>query len=122
MNPLKRLGRRRASVLSLVAMAALVTPGAATTATAAPDATAARHAPAATAAPAAARASTLGAQAAQSGRYFGTAVAAGRLGDGTYTGILDREFNSVTARERDEVGRDRAVPRHSSTSAPQTRS
>ncbi|MEU5322592.1 non-reducing end alpha-L-arabinofuranosidase family hydrolase [Streptomyces sp. NPDC021056] len=78
MNPLKRLGRRRASVLSLLAVAALVTPEAAT---AAPDAV---------------RASTLGAQAAQSGRYFGTAVAAGKLGDGTYTGILDREFNQVT--------------------------
>lgn len=82
MNPLKRLGRRRASVLSLLAMAALVTPEAATAATDAADAV---------------RASTLGAQAAQSGRYFGTAVAAGKLGDGTYTGILDREFNSVTA-------------------------
>ncbi|MFK8909071.1 non-reducing end alpha-L-arabinofuranosidase family hydrolase [Streptomyces sp. YS-3] len=78
MNPLKRLGRRRASLLSLLAVAALVTPGAAT------------------AAPHAVQASTLGAQAAQSGRYFGTAVAAGRLGDGTYTSILDREFNSVT--------------------------
>jgi endo-1,4-beta-xylanase len=81
MNPLKRLGRRRASVLSMLAVATLVTPVAATAAPAAPDAV---------------RASTLGAQAAQSGRYFGTAVAAGRLGDGTYTGILDREFNSVT--------------------------
>ncbi|TLS44292.1 1,4-beta-xylanase [Streptomyces montanus] len=91
MNPLKRLGRRRASVLSLLAMAALVTPEAATAAPDAPDA-----ARAATTAPDAARASTLGAQAAQSGRYFGTAVAAGRLGDGTYTGILGREFNSVT--------------------------
>lgn len=78
MNPLKRLGRRRASVLSLLAVTALVTPVAAT---AAPDAV---------------RASTLGAQAAQSGRYFGTAVAAGRLGDGAYTSILDREFNQVT--------------------------
>ncbi len=78
MNPLTRLGRRRASVLTLLAVGALVTPAAAT---AAPDAV---------------RASTLGAQAAQSGRYFGTAVASGRLGDGTYTGILDREFNSVT--------------------------
>ncbi|WP_327725858.1 non-reducing end alpha-L-arabinofuranosidase family hydrolase [Streptomyces europaeiscabiei] len=85
MNPLKRLGRRRASVLSLLAMAALVTPEAATAATDAADAADA------------VRASTLGAQAAQSGRYFGTAVAAGKLGDGTYTGILDREFNSVTA-------------------------
>jgi endo-1,4-beta-xylanase len=78
MNPLKRLGRRRASVSALLAAVALVTPG---TATGAPDAV---------------KASTLGAQAAQSGRYFGTAVATGRLGDGTYTGILDREFNSVT--------------------------
>lgn len=78
MNLLKRLGCRRASVLGLLAATVLVTPG---TATGAPDAV---------------RASTLGAQAAQSGRYFGTAVAAGRLGDGTYTGILDREFNSVT--------------------------
>src|SRR5689334_2819210 len=43
-----------------------------------------------------AAASTLGAAAAQSGRYFGTAVAAGKLGDGTYTGILRREFNAIT--------------------------
>ncbi|MFE5757931.1 non-reducing end alpha-L-arabinofuranosidase family hydrolase [Streptomyces massasporeus] len=78
MNSTKRLGCRRASVLGLLAATVLVTPG---TATGAPDAV---------------QASTLGAQAAQSGRYFGTAVAAGRLGDGTYTGILDREFNSVT--------------------------
>ncbi|MER5446661.1 endo-1,4-beta-xylanase, partial [Streptomyces sp. NPDC002764] len=78
MNPLKRLGRRRASVSALLALAALVTPGAAS---AAPDAV---------------RASTLGAQAAQSGRYFGTAVAAGKLGDSTYSGILDREFNMIT--------------------------
>ncbi len=42
-------------------------------------------------------ASTLGAAAAQSGRYFGTAVAAGRLGDSTYVGILNREFDMVTA-------------------------
>src|SRR4051812_42891855 len=41
-------------------------------------------------------ASTLGASAAQSGRYFGTAVAAGKLGDATYTGILTREFNMIT--------------------------
>jgi endo-1,4-beta-xylanase len=43
-----------------------------------------------------AAASTLGAAAAQSNRYFGTAVAAGKLGDGTYTGILRREFNAIT--------------------------
>ncbi|GIE77373.1 beta-xylanase [Actinoplanes philippinensis] len=41
-------------------------------------------------------ATTLGASAAQTGRYYGAAIAAGRLGDGTYTGILNREFNSVT--------------------------
>jgi endo-1,4-beta-xylanase len=46
--------------------------------------------------PAQAAASTLGAAAAQSGRYFGTAVAAGRLGDSTYSTILDREFNMIT--------------------------
>ncbi|ELP62739.1 non-reducing end alpha-L-arabinofuranosidase family hydrolase [Streptomyces turgidiscabies] len=87
MNPLKRLGSRRASLLGLLAATVLATPGTAT------------GAPASAAAPAApdtVRASTLGAQAAQSGRYFGTAVAAGRLGDRTYTGILDREFNMVT--------------------------
>jgi endo-1,4-beta-xylanase len=42
-------------------------------------------------------ATTLGAAAAQSGRYYGTAVAGGRLGDSQYTAILDREFNMVTA-------------------------
>ncbi|MFF9280440.1 endo-1,4-beta-xylanase [Streptomyces griseosporeus] len=41
--------------------------------------------------------STLGAAAAQSGRYFGTAIASGRLGDSTYTSIANREFNMVTA-------------------------
>src|SRR4051812_8162505 len=45
--------------------------------------------------PANAAASTLGAAAAQSGRYFGTAIAAGRLGDSTYTTIAGREFNMV---------------------------
>jgi len=41
-------------------------------------------------------ASTLGASAAQTGRYFGAAIAAGRLGDATYTRILSTEFNAVT--------------------------
>ncbi|MEU8517870.1 endo-1,4-beta-xylanase, partial [Kitasatospora sp. NPDC048722] len=41
-------------------------------------------------------ATTLGSAAAGSGRYFGTAVAAGRLGDSTYSTILDREFNAIT--------------------------
>src|SRR4051794_25904736 len=44
-----------------------------------------------------AAAGTLGAAAAQSGRYFGTAIAAGRLGDSTYTTVAGREFNMVTA-------------------------
>ncbi|WP_433500466.1 endo-1,4-beta-xylanase [Sphaerimonospora sp. CA-214678] len=47
--------------------------------------------------PADAAASTLAAAAAQSGRYFGTAIAAGKLGDSTYTTIANREFNMITA-------------------------
>ncbi|MFB9629958.1 endo-1,4-beta-xylanase, partial [Nonomuraea helvata] len=43
-----------------------------------------------------AAASTLGAAAAQSGRYFGTAISAGRLGDSQYTTIAGREFSMVT--------------------------
>ncbi|MFD5541716.1 non-reducing end alpha-L-arabinofuranosidase family hydrolase, partial [Streptomyces sp. NPDC127079] len=39
---------------------------------------------------------TLGAAAADSHRYFGTAVAAGRIGDSTYSTLLDREFNMIT--------------------------
>ena len=42
-------------------------------------------------------ASTLGASAAEHGRYFGTAVATGKLGDSTYTTLLAREFNMYTA-------------------------
>ncbi|MFC6016798.1 endo-1,4-beta-xylanase [Plantactinospora solaniradicis] len=41
-------------------------------------------------------ATTLGASAAERGRFFGTAVAAGRLSDSAYTTILNREFNQVT--------------------------
>lgn len=48
-------------------------------------------------APADAAASTLGAAAQQSGRYFGTAIAAGRLGDSQYTTIANREFDMITA-------------------------
>ncbi|MFC9691244.1 endo-1,4-beta-xylanase [Kribbella sp. NPDC056951] len=44
-----------------------------------------------------AAATTLGAAAAQSGRYFGAAVSAGKLGDTQYTTILNREFGSITA-------------------------
>ncbi|WUR57423.1 endo-1,4-beta-xylanase [Micromonospora chokoriensis] len=39
---------------------------------------------------------TLGASAAEKGRYFGAAVAAYKLSDSAYTTILNREFNSVT--------------------------
>ncbi|MEU7039196.1 non-reducing end alpha-L-arabinofuranosidase family hydrolase [Streptomyces sp. NPDC046237] len=46
--------------------------------------------------PSSAGAANLGTQAAPSGRYFGTAVAAGRLGDSAYTAIADREFNMIT--------------------------
>jgi endo-1,4-beta-xylanase len=44
-----------------------------------------------------AAAGTLGAAAAQSNRYFGTAIAASRLSNTTYTTIAAREFNMVTA-------------------------
>ncbi|MGW7689765.1 non-reducing end alpha-L-arabinofuranosidase family hydrolase [Streptomyces asiaticus] len=71
-------GRSRACALGLLAAVVMAVPG---TANATSDAT---------------RATTLGAQAAQSGRYFGTAVAAGKLGDATYSTILNREFNAVT--------------------------
>ncbi len=46
--------------------------------------------------PSSAGAAGLGTQAAPSGRYFGTAVAAGRLGDPAYTALADREFTMVT--------------------------
>jgi endo-1,4-beta-xylanase len=41
-------------------------------------------------------ASTLGAAAAERGRYFGVAVSANRLGEADYVTTLNREFNSVT--------------------------
>ncbi|MFK8911213.1 non-reducing end alpha-L-arabinofuranosidase family hydrolase [Streptomyces sp. YS-3] len=46
--------------------------------------------------PGSAGAAALGTQAAPSGRYFGTALASGRLGDPAYTAIADREFTMVT--------------------------
>jgi endo-1,4-beta-xylanase len=42
-------------------------------------------------------ATTLGASAAQSGRYFGTAIAASKLSDSVYTTVANREFNMITA-------------------------
>ncbi|TQK95219.1 endo-1,4-beta-xylanase [Streptomyces puniciscabiei] len=43
-----------------------------------------------------ARTPSLAGAAAGSGRYFGTAVSSGRLGDSTYSTLLDREFNMIT--------------------------
>ncbi|WP_449060846.1 endo-1,4-beta-xylanase [Planomonospora algeriensis] len=48
-------------------------------------------------APANAAENTLHAAAQQSGRYFGTAIANGKLGDSTYTSIANREFGMITA-------------------------
>jgi endo-1,4-beta-xylanase len=42
-------------------------------------------------------ATTLGASAAERGRYFGAAITAGKLSDSVYSGIVGREFNSVVA-------------------------
>ena len=47
--------------------------------------------------PAQAAASTLGAAAAQSGRYFGAAIGADRLGESSFTSLTNREFNMITA-------------------------
>ncbi|MEU4836004.1 endo-1,4-beta-xylanase, partial [Streptosporangium sp. NPDC023615] len=44
-----------------------------------------------------AAASTLAAAAQQSGRYFGAAISAGKLGDPAYTTIANREFDMITA-------------------------
>ncbi|MEU9512339.1 endo-1,4-beta-xylanase [Micromonospora sp. NPDC048169] len=48
-------------------------------------------------APSASAGTTLRAAAAEKGRYFGAAVATGKLSDNTYTTVLNREFNSVVA-------------------------
>ncbi|WBB82301.1 endo-1,4-beta-xylanase [Micromonospora sp. WMMD882] len=48
-------------------------------------------------APSASAGTTLGASAAEKGRYFGAAIAAGRMSDSQYMNILNAEFNSVTA-------------------------
>ncbi|GGU50242.1 non-reducing end alpha-L-arabinofuranosidase family hydrolase [Streptomyces violascens] len=77
MKGLHRLGRRRRTLTIGLSAAALV-------------------AGVVTLLPSSAGAAALGTQAAPSGRYFGTAVAAGRLGDSTYSTILDREFNMIT--------------------------
>ncbi|ASR55790.1 endo-1,4-beta-xylanase [Cellulomonas sp. PSBB021] len=51
----------------------------------------------ATTIPAQAAGSTLQAAASESGRYFGTAIAAFKLNDSTYSSIANREFNMITA-------------------------
>ncbi|MDT0549579.1 non-reducing end alpha-L-arabinofuranosidase family hydrolase [Streptomyces lonegramiae] len=90
MTVVKPPGRYRNLALGLLAAGVMAVAG--TAAPASATATATDSA----AASDSVQASTLGAQAAQSGRYFGTAVAGGRLGDGTYSTILNREFNMVT--------------------------
>ncbi|MFE9633398.1 non-reducing end alpha-L-arabinofuranosidase family hydrolase [Streptomyces sp. NPDC006463] len=77
MKGLHRLGRRRRTAVIGLSAAALV-------------------AGVVTLLPSSAGAAALGTQAAPSGRYFGTAVAAGRLGDSKYAAIADREFNMIT--------------------------
>ncbi|MEU7073916.1 non-reducing end alpha-L-arabinofuranosidase family hydrolase [Streptomyces narbonensis] len=77
MKGLHRLRRRRRTLATGLTAAALV-------------------AGAVTLLPSSAGAGGLGTQAVSSGRYLGTAVAAGRLGDPTYTAIADREFNMIT--------------------------
>ncbi|MET7881268.1 endo-1,4-beta-xylanase, partial [Micromonospora profundi] len=48
-------------------------------------------------APTASAGTTLRTAAAEKGRYFGAAVATGKLSTSTYVNILNREFNSVVA-------------------------
>ena len=57
----------------------------------------------------AAAGTTLGASAAEKGRYFGAAVAANKLSDARTTTILNREFNPVTPENEMKMGRDRAA-------------
>ncbi|TQL02404.1 endo-1,4-beta-xylanase [Cellulomonas sp. SLBN-39] len=54
-------------------------------------------------------ATTLDDSAAAKGRYFGAAIAANKLSDPVYTGILNREFDSVTA--ENEMKWDATEPR-----------
>jgi endo-1,4-beta-xylanase len=76
--------KRRPLKVMTAAAAAFIAVGSVTAITASPAA----HAAGAT---------TLGAASAASGRYFGTAVSSSKLGDSTYSTILDREFNMITA-------------------------
>jgi endo-1,4-beta-xylanase len=84
-SPLHPAGIRRTSSVRVKALAVIATGVVAT-------ATAMMVMPAANAAE-----STLGAAAKQSNRYFGTAIAAGRLSNSAYSTIAAREFNMITA-------------------------
>ncbi len=86
-TPAARSGPRLAASPRRRVLRALVSVGAAGAITAGTLAIVATSASAAT---------TLGASAAERGRYFGAAVAANKLSDSQYTTILNREFNSVT--------------------------
>ncbi|NYD85947.1 endo-1,4-beta-xylanase [Cellulomonas oligotrophica] len=88
-NPVRR--GRRATLVATVAVAAMTFTGVLA------------------ALPAQAAASTLGAAAAQSGRYFGAAIAGGRMNDTAYMAIVDREFSSVVA--ENEMKMDATEPR-----------
>ncbi|HST65464.1 MAG TPA: endo-1,4-beta-xylanase [Mycobacteriales bacterium] len=71
-HPTARLRSRAVAVAALTVAAGLLWPGSADAAT------------------------TLGASAAEHGRYFGTAVSTSHLGDATYTAIAGREFTMAT--------------------------
>jgi endo-1,4-beta-xylanase len=77
----RQTGASRRRALASVAVAAVVAGG--ITVTLQPSASAAG--------------STLQAAAAEEGRYFGTAIPASKLSDGTFTGIANREFGMITA-------------------------
>ncbi len=59
--------------------------------------------------PATAAGSTLGAAASEKGRYYGAAIAASKMSDATYMGIVDREFTMITA--ENEMKMDAHEPR-----------
>ncbi|WP_310741602.1 endo-1,4-beta-xylanase [Microbispora sp. H10670] len=97
-------GVRRALVAGVVAALSLGIAVAGTT-----GANAAGSAPVASPSPAPPPGTTLGTAAARSGRYFGTAISASKLGDSAYTTIAGREFDMVTP--ENEMKLDATEPR-----------